>query len=128
VYGLVVVVVLNALPEVLYRHRTDSLAAIQEAFDFTIKNWVEWFLPLALVLAPLLSYSLINALAILSGGFVLLPIQIAIISISTLLDEFALVGIALAIIAGTWFMVFRGFLFNELALSSRRKRAFMNRK
>ena len=41
-------------PEVIYLTRHDSpLDVLKRSYDFVIDNWIEWFLPMALVLAPL---------------------------------------------------------------------------
>lgn len=51
---LLVFILLNPAPEVIYLTRHDSaLDVIRRSYDFVIENWIEWFLPMALILAPL---------------------------------------------------------------------------
>ena len=47
-------VLLNPVPEVIYQGRHGSaLEVIQKSYAFILENWIEWFLPLAIALAPL---------------------------------------------------------------------------
>jgi hypothetical protein len=51
---LLVFILLNPAPEVIYLTRHDSpLDVLKRSYDFVLDNWIEWFLPMALVLAPL---------------------------------------------------------------------------
>jgi hypothetical protein len=46
-------VLLNPVPEVIYQSRTGSaLEVIRESYEFVVENWIEWFLPTAIALAP----------------------------------------------------------------------------
>ena len=45
---------LNPVPEVIYQTRHSSaIEIVRESYDFVLENWIEWFLPFAVVLAPL---------------------------------------------------------------------------
>ncbi len=51
---LLLFILLNPAPEVMYQVRHDSpLEVIRESYEFILENWIEWFLPLAVILAPL---------------------------------------------------------------------------
>ncbi|MDP9131937.1 MAG: hypothetical protein M3M98_02230, partial [Nitrospirota bacterium] len=51
---LLVFILLNPAPEVIYLARHDSpLDVLKRSYDFVLENWIEWFLPMALILAPL---------------------------------------------------------------------------
>ncbi len=51
---LLLFIILNPAPEVIYQIRHDSpLDVFRESYEFIVENWIEWFLPLALLLAPL---------------------------------------------------------------------------
>lgn len=47
-------ILLNPVPEVIYQVRHHSpLDVIRESYEFVMENWLEWFLPLAVILGPL---------------------------------------------------------------------------
>ncbi len=51
---LLLFILLNPAPEVMYQVRHDGpLGVIRESYEFILENWIEWFLPLAVILAPL---------------------------------------------------------------------------
>lgn len=109
---LVALVLLNAVPEVIYQRRTyGGLATIQGAIEFLQANWLEWGVPNLLVL----------------GGLWLFREQ----ALWFLTTQFGILGLALAaILFGGLFhlvMVFRGHLFGELDGSSHRQRMFRYR-
>src|SRR5690349_16947663 len=50
---LLLFILLNPAPEVIYQVRHDSpLDVLRESYEFVLENWVEWFLPLAIIVAP----------------------------------------------------------------------------
>ena len=53
---LLIFILLNPAPEVIYQVPHDSpLDVFKRAYDFVLENWIEWFLPLALLLLPLVA-------------------------------------------------------------------------
>jgi len=106
------VVLLNAVPEVIYRNRTyGGLATIQRAVQFLQGNWLEWGVPNVLLLAALQ--------AARTEGAGLLVFQLGTLGF-----------ILWSIVYGALFhlvMVFRGHLFVELDGSSHRQRMFRYR-
>lgn len=101
---IVLYVLLNAVPELIYLGRCSPVDLVTQSAAFIGENWIEWF-PLTLALAVLV-YT-VGALP-LTGGLVW--IQVGVVA---LLVCFA--------------MVVRGLLFLELHSSSRRGRAFRHR-
>ena len=121
---LILLVILNPMPEIIYLGRSDGFGMLQESFDFLRENWLEWFLPLVLftvlslgmplpLASPLqagqLSFSFMNITALLSG------------SIESLL--WSILGAFVLLVL----MVFRGLLFRTLFGTSRRQRLFRSR-
>ena len=60
-YGAIIVsavffllfLLLNPIPEIIYQGRLGSpLDSLKESYEFVLENWIEWFLPFALILAP----------------------------------------------------------------------------
>lgn len=121
---LILLVILNPIPEIIYLGRSDGFGMLQESFDFLRENWMEWFLPLVFftvlslgiplpVASPLrvgqLSFSFTGIQSLLSG------------SLESLLWNVFGAFIFLAL------MVFRGLLFRTLFGTSRRQRIFRSR-
>lgn len=100
--------VLNATPETIYlKGTTGGLETITESIKFLNANWLEWYIPNA-VLA-----------AVLWGLYMKLPLS------SSLLAQ-----ILAAVVLGIFLhlaMLFRGFLFRALDGSTHRQRMFRNR-
>lgn len=97
-------VFLNPLPELLYLRHYSEGESLSRAFEFIKENWLDWFLPLL----PML-------LLAFGGGFFG----------ALLLPGFGTYsGILLQAIVLPFVMVYRGFLFDLLSKSSRRKRQF----
>jgi hypothetical protein len=121
---LILLVILNPIPEVIYLGRSDGFDMLQESVDFLRENWIEWFLPLVLltilslgvpspVVSPLqigqLGFPFMRTAGLLAG------------SIESL--AWSLLGMLLLFVL----MVFRGLLFRALFGSSRRQRIFRSR-
>jgi hypothetical protein len=54
-YGalLLIFLLLNPAPEIIYQVRHDSpLDVFKTSYEFVLENWMEWFLPFALILLP----------------------------------------------------------------------------
>jgi hypothetical protein len=108
---LVALVLLNAVPEVIYqRHTYGGLATIQRAISFLQSNWLEWGIPNAILLAALWLVMTNGAVFVFDLGY---PGQVL----------FSVVVGGLVHII----MVFRGHLFAELDGSSHRQRMFRYR-
>lgn len=110
--GLILVVVcylgsfifLNPLPEMLYMRHYSEGESLQKSYEFILENWIDWFVPLT----PLM-------LLAFGGGFfgnMLLP------GLGTL------PGLLVQALVLPFLMVYRGYLFDILSKSSRRKRQF----
>jgi hypothetical protein len=53
---LLIFILLNPAPEIIYQVPHDSpLDVFKRAYDFVLENWIEWFLPIALLLLPLVA-------------------------------------------------------------------------
>lgn len=134
---LLLFILLNPAPEVIYQLRRDSpLDVIRESYEFVIENWIEWFLPLMIVLAPLGLSFFFGLSSRLGRGAGLDFLQILLLPFSLLTawlnylglsDEF---GRALVLIltppAAVVMLMFRGHLFAALHGSSRRQRLFQS--
>jgi hypothetical protein len=102
--NLVILVLFNAVPELIYLGHHSSLALLSESYRFIADNWIEWFPAILVMGLPLL--------AILE-----LPLP-------------GILAIARPVLLALWvyfMMVARGLLFLELHGSSRRARAFRHR-
>ncbi len=51
---LLMFILLNPAPEIIYQVPHDSpLDVFKRAYEFVLENWIEWFLPIAILLLPL---------------------------------------------------------------------------
>ncbi len=137
---LLIFILLNPAPEIIYLVRHDSpLDVFKSAYEFVLENWIEWFIPIAFLLLPLVtapeglkaffqlsrrvgrgagldfSQILMLPFTILGGWFTYLGVDHEAAQYLVLLLTPAL---AVAI------LLFRGHLFALLKGSSRRQRQF----
>lgn len=129
-FSFAIAFLFNALPEVVIIHRYDGLNAFQNAFYFIRANWVEWYIPYLIVLAPWAIINPADLLLSFSQGNVLIP-AISIVqglSIAGLIYGLpAILAIVLGITIAHWYMLFRAYLFRELESGSRRRRMYLAR-
>lgn len=117
-FGLIFLMVflLNALPETIYQKPYNGWESIKSSVDFIKVHWIEWYLPNIL---------LIVILAFITGS-ALINVFDNVTSLGTITQ--GPFGIILYLLGQLWFsymMIYRGFLFELLNTSSRRKRMFM---
>lgn len=137
---LLVFILLNPAPEVIYQVRHDStLDVFKTSYEFVVEHWVEWFLPFVLLIFPVvLSPSGLQEFFSLSGragrGAGLDFLQILMLPLTAIGGWLSYLGldsggqgivlllltppVAMAI------LLFRGHLFASLHGSSRRQRLF----
>lgn len=128
-------ILLNAIPEIVYIRRYESIAAIKYSFSFIKENWIEWFAPLIALLLPILLARPISVLTSLAGvnpfaagGDPLFPARFIFSQTSSFLAaSIGSLGILFAIVVTVWFMLFRGFLFQKLDGTSRRQRTYKSK-
>ncbi|MGQ0811558.1 MAG: hypothetical protein ACT4OO_10090 [Nitrospiraceae bacterium] len=134
---LLIFILLNPAPEVIYQTRHDSpLDVLKTSYEFIIEYWVEWFLPLAIMLAPFGLSFFFGISGRLGRGAGLDFFQILILPFTLLTGWLAYLGLhesasSLLVLILTpplaiLMMLFRGHLFALLHGSSRRQRLFKN--
>ena len=140
---LLLFILLNPAPEVIYQVRHDSpLDVFKTCYDFVIDHWIEWFLPFVVLALPVaLSPRGLREFFSLSsrGGrgagldffqILLLPFTLVGGWLSSVGIDPDLQGILLLIVTppvAIAILLFRGHLFALLQGSSRRQRLFTNR-
>lgn len=139
-FFLLVFILLNPAPEVIYQVRHNSpLDVFKTCYEFVLEHWIEWFLPFAILILPIvLSPAGLEEFFSLSGlvgrGAGLNFFQILMLPVTAIGGWLSYVGIgsegqgillllltpplAMAI------LLFRGHLFAALHGSSRRQRMF----
>jgi len=140
---LLIFILLNPAPEVIYQVRHDSpLDVFKSAYEFVLENWIEWFLPIGLLLLPLLaapdglkSFFLLSRRVGRGAGLDFF--QILMLPFTILGSWFAYLGIGpetsryliliLTPALAVAILLFRGHLFASLIGSSRRQRRFAAR-
>ncbi|WP_430883493.1 hypothetical protein [Fusibacter sp. JL216-2] len=114
---VVAFVLFNPLPETLYQKHLGELDSFMYAFSFIRENWIDWFVPnIVLGGACYGIYRGINLLfaTTLRGLPFAMQTSLFIVLIAILVQ--AILG---------YMMVYRGFLFEMLSTTTRRKRLFM---
>ncbi len=135
---LLLFILLNPTPEVIYQVRHGSpLEVLKTSYEFIIENWIEWFLPLAIVLAPLGLSFFFSLSSVLGRGAGLDLFQMLALPFSLLTAWLAYLGLpegasTLLVLTMTpplavGIMFFRGHLFASLYGSSRRQRLLRRR-
>ena len=145
-YGAIIVsavffllfLLLNPIPEIIYQGRLGSpLDSLKESYEFVLENWIEWFLPFALILAPF-GLSFFFGILIQGGRLIGLDFfQLLQLPFIVLNQLFQIIGFSSSLatmlvllltpISVVVMMLFRGFLFSALYGSSRRQRQFRAR-
>lgn len=133
---LLLFILLNPAPEVIYQTRHDSpLEVMKASYEFVLENWVEWFLPFALVLAPLGLSFFFSLSGRLGRGAGLDFFQVVIVPFTLLTAWLSYVGLSedlstvLVLLMtpplAVAMLFFRGHLFASLSKSTRRHREFL---
>lgn len=138
---LLIFLLLNPAPEIIYQVRHDSpLEVLKTSYEFVLENWMEWFLPFALILIPIiLSPTGLQAFFSLSSrvgrGGGLDFSQILVLPFTILggwLDYAGIpssiswyIGLLLTPPLAVAMLLFRGHLFASLHGVSRRQRRFV---
>jgi hypothetical protein len=142
-------ILFNASAEIIHTHRYQGTHVLAHSMRFVRDNWIEWFVPFVVFLAPLL---LLGSATVNFGQFIwglvmtlaatdpLLPITIALrpwmvlglvvlskIPFGPFIHLFTFLLGLCGLVLGTWFMLFRAHLFLALDGSSRRSRIFRGR-
>lgn len=137
---LLLFILLNPAPEVIYQVRHDSpLDVFKSAYEFVLEHWIEWFLPFVILILPvILSPSGLLEFFSLSGRvgrgagldffqLLMLPLTVvggwlSYIGIDSGAQEILL--LILTPLMAMAILLFRGHLFALLRGSSRRQRLF----
>jgi len=114
-FNLAVLILLNALPETIYQKYYSSSESIKYAFEFIKENWLNWFLP-NIVFFVLLYITRDESLT---------SIFIPYISFFGEISSADIIRYIIAQVIFSFAMVYRGYLFQLLSTSTRRKRMFM---
>jgi hypothetical protein len=131
-------ILLNPAPEVIYQLRHDSpLEVMKTSYEFVLENWIEWFLPLVIVIGPLGLTFFFTLSARLGRGAGLDFMQLLVLPFTALTAWLAQLGMseevsALLVLICTppltvLMFLFRGHLFQALQGSSRRQRLYKTR-
>lgn len=139
---LLIFLLLNPAPEIIYQVRHDSpLEVFKTSYEFVLENWIEWFLPFAVILIPIVLspmglQSFFSLSTRVGRGAGLDFSQILVLPFTVLGGWLDYVGIPSSI---SWYLgllftpplavamlLFRGHLFASLHGVSRRQRRFVS--
>jgi len=138
---LLIFLLLNPAPEIIYQVRHDSpLEVLKTSYEFVLENWMEWFLPFALILIPVVLspmglQSFFSLSSRVGRGAGLDFSQVLVLPFTILggwLDYAGIpssiswyIGLLLAPPLAVAMLLFRGHLFASLHGVSRRQRRFV---
>lgn len=138
---LLIFLLLNPAPEIIYQVRHDSpLEVLKTSYEFVLENWMEWFLPFALILIPIIlspsgPQSFFSLSSRVGRGAGLDFSQVLVLPFTILggwLDYAGLpssiswyIGLLLTPPLAVAMLLFRGHLFASLHGVSRRQRRFV---
>lgn len=123
------VILLNSLPESLYISRYEGLQAVEESFNFTQRNYIEWFIPYLVIFIPIILYTGLSVESLILNSQIFYPPATFIMAAGILGDGevsqylFLALGMAFA----HFYMLFRARLYLELESGNRRQRLFRTR-
>lgn len=105
------IILFNAIPETIYQKYYSEGDTVLYATQFIKENWLEWFAPNIIV---------IGLLYVINSQFTVLLAKLNFSIIGTIISLVLTSGIA------GFAMIYRGYLFELLTTTTRRKRLFMN--
>ncbi|KAB3529223.1 hypothetical protein [Alkaliphilus serpentinus] len=117
IYYFLILVLLNPLPETIYQKHYGPLDSLSYSISFIKDNWIEWLIPNALLIGVLYLFLRNFIVAML---FMYVPIR-------AFTNPIVIVFYLIGQIWFTFLMIYRGYLFDLLSTSNRRKRMFMRR-
>ena len=123
----VIVFVFNSVPEVIYLGRVESVEALKESALFTRDNLLEWYIPLLILVAPILFITPIGVLGVVATSEELLPIMVVVQCWDSLGQYYGRILEFFGLILGIWYMLFRGSLYQALTGSTRRQRIYQSK-
>ncbi|HEY7532609.1 MAG TPA: hypothetical protein VH681_07460 [Nitrospiraceae bacterium] len=140
---LLIFILLNPAPEVIYQIQHDSpLEILKTCYDFVLEHWIEWFLPLVVILVPVLASprgmsAMLDVSRTVGRGGGLNFVQFLMLPLTVLDGWITSLGVPSSI---TWpltllltpplavaLLLFRGHLFASLSRVSRRQYPFTTR-
>jgi hypothetical protein len=101
-------VIFNAVPELIYQSRVSGLALLSASYNFIVENWLEWLVPNLLVAV---------------AGYLLREFVYGLIAFMPFFFQYFLLQTGLGLFL-TFLMIFRGLLFGELNGTTRRSRVY----
>ena len=117
IVNFLIFLLLNPLPETVYQQNYNPWESITYTVGFIKENWLEWFVP---------NLVLLGGLYLLTGNLLMGVFNTYVVSTRIL----SIRGLGFFIIGQIWFsymMIYRGYLYELLSTSTRRKRLFMRK-
>lgn len=108
---LLLYVILNPVPELIYQTRTSGVALLSASYEFIVENWIEWFVP--------------NVAIGIAAYYLLVWLDMPASYLPTFFRFFLLYSVFGLLL--TFLMIFRGLVFSELNGTTRRSRAYRYR-
>jgi hypothetical protein len=110
-FQLLLYVILNPVPELIYQTRASGVALLAASYEFIVENWIEWFVP--------------NVAIGIAAYWLLIGLDIPASYLPTFFSFFLLYSVFGLLLM--FLMIFRGLVFSELNGTTRRSRAYRYR-
>lgn len=117
IINILILILLNALPEIIYLESLDSMDSIMYSLDFIKNNWYNWLIP---------NVILYFGLYLITGN-IITDLFTTNISFGIIFGRFNIIRYFVGQILFSFMMIYRGHLFKLLNKSNRRKRLFMSK-
>jgi hypothetical protein len=108
---LLLYIILNPVPELIYQTRASGVGLISASYEFIVENWIEWFVP--------------NVAIGIAAYWLLIWLDIPASYLPTFFSFFLLYSVFGLLLM--FLMIFRGLVFSELNGTTRRSRAYRYR-
>jgi hypothetical protein len=117
IVSILVLIIFNPLPEIIYQKSYSPWESVISSFEFMKENWFNWLLPNALFTFLIYKFS----------GRIITNMFVTHLSFNFDLSARGILIYLLGQVLFSFIMFYRGFLFEILSTSTRRKRFYMRK-
>jgi len=116
--NFLLLLILNPLPETVYQKYYNPWESVTYTFGFIKENWLEWYVP---------NLVFMGVLYILTGNFLMGTFNTYVFSVVSFFSYRGILFFILGQVVFSYMMIYRGYLYELLSTSTRRKRIFMRK-
>lgn len=117
IVSILVLIIFNPLPEIIYQKSYSPWQSVISSFEFMKENWFNWLLPNSLFIFLIYKFS----------GRIITNMFTTHLSFNLDLSAWGILVYLIGQVLFSFIMIYRGFLFEILSSSTRRKRFYMRK-